>query len=458
MPSRETHTLTGAPARAEDRLAETIFSVSSGQGRAGVAVIRISGEAADRAVSALCGSLPPYRHASLMILRDPGTGTVLDRGLVLRFAKGASFTGEASAELQVHGGLAVVNAVLLALSRLPGLRLAEAGEFTRRALENGRLDLTQVEALGDLINADTEAQRRLAQHGLDGAFGGSVRAWREWLLEARALVAAEIDFSDEGDVGEDAASGIDSVLERLEGALQAALASAASGRIVSEGLRVAIMGAPNAGKSTLLNAMAGRDVAIVTEHAGTTRDVLEVRLDLEGYSVVLQDTAGLRETSDPVESIGIARARNAGRNADLILLLDDGAGSFPFDEEPDDAPLIRIRSKCDAVIDRGAATTDYDLAISAKTGEGLDSLQKRILSYVQESLSAELPLVTRERQRVAVQAGLEACRAARNARHLGVDFLDEELRRIDAALASVLGLIGVEEVLGAIFSRFCVGK
>ncbi len=434
----------------------TIYSVSSGHGRAGVAVIRVSGSRADQAVLALCGRLPPVRIASLMTLRRPGDGQVLDRGLVIRFAAGASFTGEASAEFQIHGGLAVIRSVLHALSVLPGFRLAEAGEFTRRALENGRLDLTQVEALGDLIAADTEGQRRLALHGLEGAFGASVREWRSWLIDARALVAAEIDFSDEGDVGENAAGEIDSHLERLEIAFSGALATAERGRIITDGLKVAIVGAPNVGKSTLLNALAGSDVAIVTEHAGTTRDVLEVRLDLGGFPVVLQDTAGLREAQDPVEAIGIARGLRIAESADLLLILDDGRNGFAVAPEWKDVPSIRIRTKMDE--GRADGVAEADLAISARTGAGLDSLQKRIAGTLAQSSDQELPLITRERQKAAIAAALDCCRAARRARLLGIDLLDEELRRIDGCLAGVLGLIDVEEVLGAIFSKFCVGK
>jgi tRNA modification GTPase len=436
---------------------ETIFSVSSGQGRAGVAVIRISGPQADAALLALAGRLPPFRVASLMTLHAPDGLQRLDRGLVIRFAEYASFTGEASFELQVHGGRAVVRSVLDALAAQPGLRLAEAGEFTRRALENGRLDLVQVEALGDLIAADTEQQRRLALHGLEGAFGGSVRQWRGWLIEARAIVAAEIDFSDEGDVGENAASGIDSVLQRLEMGFTAALEKAKHGRIVADGLRVAIIGAPNVGKSTLLNALAGSDIAIVTEHAGTTRDVLEVQLDIEGFSVVLQDTAGLRNAvSDPVEKIGIDRARRAASSADLLLLLDDGEHGFTVDTDWSHVPLIRVRTKSD----QNAVTHDtgFDLAISAKTGSGLDSLQRRLAEHMSGFSNEELPLITRERQRIAIARALEHCRSARQSHALGIEFVDEELRRIDDALAAVVGMIGVEDVLSAIFSKFCVGK
>jgi tRNA modification GTPase len=442
--------------------AQTIYALSSGHGRAGVAVIRVSGPSADVALQALAGRLPPYRQAALMTLRRPFDGEVLDRALCLRFPAGGSFTGEASVELQVHGGRAVVQAVLQTLSALPDLRPAEAGEFTRRALENGKLDLTQVEALGDLINAETEQQRRQALHGFKGALGDKVRDWRELLLEAKAIVAAEIDFSDEGDVGENASAGIDSLLQRLEASLQSVLENADLGRIVAEGFRVVITGPPNVGKSTLLNALAGSDVAIVTEHAGTTRDVLEVRLDIGGYPVVLLDTAGVRRPAlDPVERIGIARGLGVAAGADLLLVLDDGQHGFGVDEALEGLRSIRIRTKSDAKSAArrvGAEDTQADLMLSALTGEGMDSLVERLRGAIVQFDGGEPPVLTRERQRMGVVRALNACVAARGSAVLGIEFVDDQLRRADEALAEIIGMIHVEEVLGAIFSRFCVGK
>jgi tRNA modification GTPase len=441
--------------------ARTIFALSSGHGRAGVAVIRVSGPSSDTALQALGGRLPPHRQAALMTLRRPGNGEILDRALCLRFPAGGSFTGEVSAELQVHGGRAVVQAVLRTLSELPDLRPAEAGEFTRRALENGKLDLTQVEALGDLIDAETEQQRRQALHGFQGALGGKVREWRELLLEAKAIVAAEIDFSDEGDVGENAAAGIDSLLQRLQASLQSALKNADHGRIVAEGFRVVITGPPNVGKSTLLNALAGSDVAIVTEHAGTTRDVLEVRLDIGGYPVVLLDTAGVRPALDPVEKIGIARGLDAAASADLLLVLDDGQHGFGVDGALQGPRSIRIRTKSDAMpVARGAGAegASAHLAVSAVTGEGMDSLVERLRATIARFDRGEPPVLTRERHRQGVVRALNACIAARGSAALGIEFVDDHLRRADEAMAEVIGMIHVEDVLGAIFSRFCVGK
>jgi tRNA modification GTPase len=437
---------------------DTIFSLSSGQGRAGVAVIRISGPASDMVGLALAGRLPEPRRAVLLHLYDPVTGVLLDQALVLRFLAGASFTGESSWELHVHGGRAVVKAILDALAAQPGLRAAEAGEFTRRALMHDRLDLAQVEALADLIDADTEHQRRQALRGLEGALGLAVRDWRSAIVDIKALIAAEIDFSDEGDVGENAASGIDSHLKQLEVHFRSALAGGKAGRIVSEGFRVALVGPPNAGKSTLLNRMAGADIAIVTEYAGTTRDLLEVRLDLDGFPVVMIDMAGLRDgAADPVERIGISRAQAAAARADLLLLLDDGLSPpLTLPAELQGIKSIRIRSKSDLYMDERAEPL---LPISALTGDGIDHLHERILAELRAiSDFSEPSLVTRERQRIAIERALQFCVDARHSIEQGIEFVDSDVQRMDAALSQVLGIVDVEEVLGAVFSRFCVGK
>jgi tRNA modification GTPase len=432
----------------------TIFSLSSGQGKAGVAVIRISGEAADDALLALAGRLPPPRVATLVRLRSP-SGESLDEALALRFAAGASFTGEATVELHVHGGRAVIHAVLDALGALPDLRPAEAGEFTRRALENGRLDLAQVEALGDLIDADTERRRRQALAGYGGALGRDVAHWRALLVEAKAIVAAAIDFSDEGDVGEDAAAGLGEVLDQLEQALESALDASAKGRIVSDGFRVAILGAPNAGKSTLLNRLAGSDVAIVTEHAGTTRDVLEVKLEIDGYAVILMDTAGLRDTDDPVERIGIARARQAAEAADLLLLLSDDGREGAFSPSAfDDQPSIRVRTKIDLA---ATAVPGSEVQLSALTGQGIDSLLQRIRDELARFDGGEAAVVVNKRQTLAIRAALEHIREAARTRQ-EIDFAAAHLEDADRALAGLVGVVGVENVLDAVFSRFCIGK
>lgn len=436
---------------------DTIFALSSGAGRAGVAVIRVSGPAAGQALAALSGRPPPApRRGALRHLVDPATGERLDQALVLWFPEGGSFTGEASVEFQVHGGRAVVQGVLAALSAIPGLRPADPGEFTRRAFMRGRLDLAQVEALGDLITADTAVQRRQAMRGLEGALGLRVEGWRSALLEIRALIAAEIDFSDEGDVGEQASRGIDSSLKRLLDDLTQVLAGARAGRIVSDGLRVAIVGRPNSGKSTLLNVLSGTDAAIVSEHAGTTRDVIEVRVDWDGFPVVLTDTAGLRETADPVEKIGVARALDRLRNADVILHLDAEGdwGTLAGDDVAERS--IRIRTKLDRP---GGERAGAEVGISALTGEGLDELRRLILAaFDRLGAPVESAIVVNERQVRALEAAVAASRRALVVPHDHIELRDHEVRSIEASLDHLIGRAGVEEVLGAVFSRFCIGK
>jgi tRNA modification GTPase len=439
-------------------MTNTIYSLSSAHGRSGVAVIRISGPLSDQALVKLCGRLPQYRHASLMVISHPIDATHLDQGLVLRFAEGQSFTGEASCELQIHGGRAVVQSVLTALSRLEGFRQAKPGEFTRRAMENGRLDLTQVEALADLIDADTEFQRQQALRSLEGILGHEVRSWRGILREVRGLIAADIDFSDEGDVGDHSVDQIDSLLQRLEHEFVGMLASSKSGRIINEGFRVALVGPPNSGKSSLLNALAGSDVAIVTHYAGTTRDILEVRLDIEGYPIVLIDTAGIRDAIDPVEIIGVSRARFAATRADLILVLHEVLTEpLTIPDEWTEVKSIRIRSKLD-LYQNNSETSGFDLAISVATSAGLSQLRAAIAHEVRCATQVESVVLSRERQRIAVERALFYCQRARSSVPFGIEFVDENVRAVDQALAELLGEIGIEEVLGEVFSRFCVGK
>jgi tRNA modification GTPase len=435
----------------------TVFALSSGAGRAGVAVIRVSGGGACDALLALAGApLPQPRMATLRRIVDPRTGEVLDRALVLWFAGKESFTGEPTAEIHVHGGRAVVASVLDALAACDGLRLAEPGEFTRRAFENGKLDLPQVEALSDLIAADTAMQRRQAMRGLSGALGRMAAGWRDYILAIRALLAAEIDFSDEGDVGESHTSEIDSLLLRLVGEMEAVVAASRKGRIVADGFRVALLGRPNSGKSTLLNALAGTDAAIVSEIAGTTRDVIEVRLDWDGYEVVLVDMAGIRETVDPVERLGVARAMEQARVADMRLWLDesgDWSGALGEIEELD---LIRVRTKIDLL--EGKSDDGASLGISAHTGCGLGALRQRILREIAEAGTAETATVTRLRQQEALGEALAACRRALEDAHGLVELRDHEVRTAERSLDVLVGRIGVEEVLGAVFERFCIGK
>ena len=304
---------------------DTIFALSSGRGPAAIAVVRISGPSADAALKALIGKVPAPRAAALARVRDPATKETIDQALALWFPAPASETGEDTAELQLHGGRAVIAATLGALSRLPGMRPAEAGEFTRRAFENGKLDLTAVEGLADLVAAETQGQRRQALRQLQGALGNRAEGWRQRLIKALALVEARIDFSDEADVPEDLLGPALAIARELAGEIAAALADGGRGERLREGLTVAIAGPPNAGKSTLLNRLAKREAAIVSPYAGTTRDVIEVHLDLGGWPVTLLDTAGIRDSEDPVELEGVRRARERAQGADLVLWVVDAA-------------------------------------------------------------------------------------------------------------------------------------
>ncbi|MBW6505485.1 MAG: tRNA uridine-5-carboxymethylaminomethyl(34) synthesis GTPase MnmE [Rhodobacteraceae bacterium] len=426
---------------------DTIFALASARGKAGVAVIRISGPRAWAAVEDLAGALPLPRTAALRLLRRGGEA--LDSALVLCFAQGASFTGEQVAELHIHGSVASVAAVLGALAEVPGLRLAEAGEFTRRALENGRLDLAQVEGLADLIDAETEAQRKQALRVLAGTIGTLVKGWRADLMRAAALVAATIDFSDE-DVPLDVGPEVLPLLHRVSAALTRELAGFGASERIRDGYEVAIVGRPNAGKSTLLNALAGRDAAITSEHAGTTRDVIEVRMDLGGLPVTLLDTAGLRAAEDAVEAIGVARALERAQAADLRVFLLDG-GDLPLLE-----PLagdILVRGKADLRPGEG-------LGVSGVTGEGIDVLVQAISAELAgRAMSAGV--MTRERHRVALGRAIEALASA--AVELGrgperAEFAAEDIGAATRALESLVGRVDVEHLLDDIFASFCIGK
>lgn len=428
---------------------ETIFALATARGKAGVAVIRVSGPRAFAAGRALSGSLPPPRIASLRKLRDP-EGALLDEALVLCFAKGASFTGEDVVEFHCHGGAATLAAVLRSLGRIEGLRLADPGEFTRRALENGVLDLAQVEGLGDLLEAETEAQRRQAMRVLSGALGRKAEDWRGRLIRAAALLEATIDFADE-DVPVDVTPEVSLLLGEVAAALDAEIAGVAVAERIRDGFEVAIVGPPNAGKSTLLNCLAGRDAAITSEHAGTTRDVIEVRMDLHGLAVTILDTAGLRDSGDAVERIGIARAIARARAADLrVFLVDDTGATEGLTPRDDD---IVVQGKADIAAGPG-------FAVSGRTGEGVAELVSRITSAL-ETRAASAATATRERHRVAMVRAREAIGLARNRLLMGPETMEltaEDLRRALRALDSLVGRVDVEHVLDEIFARFCLGK
>ncbi len=431
---------------------ETIFAPASGAGVAGIAVIRVSGPATDAVLSRLAGApLPPLRRAVLRDLRDDGGG-LIDQAIVLRFAVGASYTGEAAAELQCHGGRAVVAAVLEALGRQPGCRLAEPGEFTRRAFEAGRIDLAGIEALGDLLAAETELQRRQAARGLGGALHRQAEAWRDDLIRAAVLVEVTIDWADE-EVPEDVGPEVGRLIAAVRAGISRELALSAGAERLRDGFEVAILGAPNAGKSSLFNALAGREAAITAASPGTTRDVLELRYDIAGLPVVFLDTAGLRETADEVERIGVERATERARDAAMRLFLCS-ADAPPAAAE---ATLwqfgdLRIWTKGDLGAGPG------DLVISALRGDGLVEMLERIGAEL-SARTAGGGLVGHLRQRRALEEAAKALERAENALQGGeAETVAEDLRATFRALEQMVGRIGAEDVLDAVFASFCLGK
>lgn len=436
---------------------DTIFALASAPGRAGVQVIRISGPDAGRALQVLTGRpLPRPRLAMLVELRDPASGELFDKALVLHFAAPASFTGEDVVELHLHGGRAVLTAATQALTGL-GLRVAEPGEFSRRAFEHGKLDLTEAEAIADLVDAETAAQRRQALRQMEGALGQLYDGWRHRLTRALAHLEADIDFPEE-DLPGGLSEAVRPVVEGLVSELSDHLADQGRGERLRDGISIAILGAPNAGKSSLLNAIARRDVAIVSNQAGTTRDVIEVQLDLGGYPVLLADTAGLRDAADQVESEGIRRALDRAAKADLKLLVFDGA------ELPDAATLALVDDDALLVMNKadlaGAAPPLLGrtvLPVSARTGEGVPTL----LATLEQSVAARYapsgaPALTRARHRTA----LEECRENLH-RALSAplpELAAEDVRLAVRALGRITGRVDVEDLLDVIFRDFCIGK
>lgn len=424
---------------------DTIVALSSGSLPSGVAVIRLSGaECARVGHSFLSKAVTPRQ----LMLRDIGFGgETLDRGLVAWMPGPQSFTGEDCLELQLHGSPAVVRAVLRQITQFPNVRLAEAGEFTRRAFENGKLDLTEVEGLGDLLQAETETQRRQALARAGGGLSAKLEDWRLRLLDARAEIEARLDFSDEGDVDELPAS-LAGALLRLEEAFRNEATAVEGGRIAREGFRVALAGRPNAGKSSLLNALSQSDEAIVSDEAGTTRDLKEVPLDLDGQLVLLVDMAGLRETESRAEAEGVRRARAAIAEADLVLWLAPADESLDNNVIPEAAWLVR--TKADLVPSVGRA-------VSSRTGEGLDSLKREIAAAALARVGREPALVSRERDRLALLAAAEAVADARQTLWRE-DLAAEGLRRASQALERLLGRMDAEAVLDRLFLAFCIGK
>jgi tRNA modification GTPase len=445
---------------------DTIFALSSGRPPAAIAVIRISGPRAGAALRALAGRLPEPRQAALVRVRDPADGEVIDEALALWFAGPHSETGEDIAELQLHGGRAVIAAVLGVLARIEGLRPAEAGEFTRRAFESGRLDLTAVEGLADLIGAETEAQRRQAFAQLKGLLGDRAESWRARLIEALALVEARIDFADEADVPENLLGPALAIARGVRDEIAAALAGAGRGERLRDGLLVAIAGPPNAGKSTLLNRIAKREVAIVSPLPGTTRDVIEVHLDLDGYPVTLLDTAGIRDSDDPVEQEGVRRARQRASEADLVLWLYAAEQQHAQERTSGvagSAATWMVRNKIDLVApdERSESKNESEVQfnLSARTGLGLADFLARLAQYAASYFGAESALLTQERHRNALELTKTALdRALSDEAARGEELVAEELRVAAQGLGRLTGRVDVEDILDVIFRDFCIGK
>ena len=444
---------------------DTIYALASGSGTVALSVIRVSGDRSRIALERLAGGVGAPRRCHLRQLRDPQSAEILDEAVVIWFPGPASFTGEDCAELHIHGGRAVQEGVLRALSRVPGLRLAEPGEFTRRAVVNGKMDLVEAEGLGDLLSAQTSAQRRQAMSQMLGDASTVFDSWREQLLLIRAAIEAAVDFADEQGVAKEAQKDIDSRICALLSKLEAAQARAVAAAAVRDGVKVVLAGRPNTGKSSLLNALVGRDTAIVSAIPGTTRDAIEVFLDLDGIPVVLTDTAGLRGgATDAVEVEGIRRSWRKLADCDILVWVaaPDVMGSQEYD--PDVTPDILVESKSDIAesnlrLYRNEKSIRSQVILSAETGEGIEAFLRMLTDLARERfIGAENPVVVTERQRLVTA---DTIVSLRNSIVHGSDALElkaEEIRRAADSVGRLTGRVEVEEWLGAIFSRFCIGK
>jgi tRNA modification GTPase len=459
---------------------QTIFALSSGRPPSAISIVRVSGPQAGAALTLLAGKIPVPRMATRALLRDRNRQSI-DDAVILWFPGTASATGEDVAEFHVHGGRAVLAALFAALSDFDHVRAAEPGEFTRRAFENGKLDLTEAEGLDDLIHADTDRQRRQALRQLKGLLGDRVRDWRAQIIEASAWIEAGIDFSDEADVPAELIAPALKKIKALLAEIQQVLAAQGHGERLREGLVVAIAGPPNVGKSTLMNQLARREVAIVSPHAGTTRDVIEVQLDLDGYPVTVIDTAGIRETDDPVEQEGVRRARAGAAEADLVLWLVDARDEKNLEKSLDQgaAPAWVVRNKIDldavesdavglsldavnsgqpaAVL--GQTRRHADFEISASRGDGIQELIAAMIAFAQNYFGAgEGGLISRERQRKLLQETAMSLQRSLSAIQEGEELAAEDLRMAARSLGRLLGRVDVEDVLDVIFREFCIGK
>jgi tRNA modification GTPase len=443
---------------------QTIFALSSGRAPSAIAIVRVSGPRAGAVINSLAGKVPVPRMATRALLRDANQQPI-DDAVVLWFPEPASATGEDVAEFHVHGGRAVLAALFAALSDFADVRSAEPGEFTRRAFENGKLDLTEAEGLDDLIHADTDRQRRQALRQLKGLLGDKARDWRAQIIAASALIEAGIDFSDEGDVPAELIAPALEKIKGLLGEIQEVLATEGRSERLRDGLVVAISGPPNVGKSTLINQLARREVAIVSPHAGTTRDIIEVQLDLDGYPVTVIDTAGIRETEDPVEQEGVRRARARAAEADLVLWLVDA----PAEKHPGEntVPTWMVRNKID--LDAvgpgrvpapgwpGSGRTVFE--ISASRGDGLGELMAALVRFAQDYFGSDGGgLISRARQRQLLRETAASLQVSLEVIGEGEELAAEHLRVAARSLGRLLGRVDVEDILDVIFKDFCIGK
>ena len=430
---------------------DIIFALASAKGRAGVSVIRVSGKNSIFSIEKLLKNTLPVDNKCLRKIYD-ADDNIIDEVLILTFKEKASFTGDETVEIHCHGSTAVVTYILQTLSNIKNFRIADPGEFTRRALENGNLDLTQVEGLADLIESETEAQRRLAIRSMDGALSSKVQEWRKDLIRAVSLIEATIDFADE-DIPTDVAPEVLGLINKTQSDIKSEIKGSFAAERIREGFEIAIVGPPNIGKSTLLNALAGRDAAITSDMAGTTRDVIEVKMDISGFAVTLLDTAGIRETTDKIEKIGVDRAKLRAKNADLRLFITHSGEPNDLKLNPEENDIV--------VIGKSDLLNKSDiLAISGKSGEGLDSLLKEISDKLSR-LSIGAQTATRERHRISmikaqrfldagkllIEDNLELSELASSEFHQGIQ-----------TLSSLIGSVGVEDLLDEIFSSFCLGK
>jgi tRNA modification GTPase len=437
-------------------LQDTIFALSSGRLPSGVAVVRISGPQVRFVIETILGKAIEPRYAAYKTFQTR-KGDAIDKGLALFFPGPNSFTGEDCAEFHLHGGIAVVEKLLEELNTFPNSRIAEAGEFTRRAFTNGKMDLTIAEGLADLIAAETEGQRRLALQVASGAQRQLYTEWRQKLIRSRALIEAELDFADESDVPGSVSGQVWEQLKSLQSEITRHIESGKRAAMLRDGLHVVIAGAPNAGKSSLLNFLAGREIAIISEEAGTTRDLLEVKLNLGGIPVYVTDTAGLRETTSQVERIGIERARERAAEADLVLLLEDMQNPIAVTWEEGSADIWTVGTKAD--LGNAAGSAYWQFEISTKTADGLDQLLKALQSFAEERIGLINDAVpTRQRHINLLQSTIFEISIAAERDDLPLELRAENMRRASQYLGRITGDVDVEEILDVIFSQFCIGK